>query len=145
MPRRKWTILVSLVILLTVGAELVLRLGNYSKGCVQVVNEADGPMDDLVLSYAETKVDLGWLGAGKSTKAWFTASGRGILTLEFKQKDNPLKGFQVHDFDPAENSRTGSKLVLVIKRDRIERFMDEDETSTSLEKLSDRIRDWLRP
>jgi len=145
MSRRKWTILVSLVILLTVGAELVVRLWSTTKGCVQVINEVDGPMEDLVVRYAGTKVDLGWLGAGQSTKVWFTAAGRGILTLEFKQKDNPLKGFQVQDFDPAENSRTGSKLVLVIKSNRVERFRDEDETSINLQNLSERIREWLRP
>jgi len=102
-------------------------------------------MDDLVISYSATKVNLGRLGAGQSTKAWFTAGGRGTLTLEFKQKDNPLKGFQVQDFDPVAMSRTGSRLVLVVKRNRVERFMEENENPMSLTNLLDRIREWARP
>jgi len=145
MSRRKWTILIALVILLSVGAELVVRQWSSSRGCVQVVNEGDGPMDDLVVSYSATKVGLGRLRVGQSTKAWFTAGGRGTLTLEFKQNNNPLKGFQVQDFDPVDNSRTGSKLVLIVKRNRVERFMEEDENSTSLTNLLDRIREWMKP
>jgi hypothetical protein len=143
--RRKWTILIALVILLSVGAELLVRQWNSSKGCVQVVNEGDGTMHDLVVSYSGTKVDLGPLLSGQSTKVWFTAGGRGILTLEFKQEGNPLAGFQVQDFDPGENHRLGSKLVLVVKPNRVVRFMEDDETSMRVENLTDRIRDWMRP
>ncbi|MFI5460856.1 MAG: hypothetical protein ACHRXM_36055 [Isosphaerales bacterium] len=145
MSRRKWTILVALVILLSVGAELVVRQWSTSRGCVQVVNMGDAPMDDLEISYRETKVHLERLVVGQSTKAWFTAGGRGTLTLEFKQKDNPLKGFQVQDFDPLEMSRTGSRLVLVVKNNRVERFMEEDKNSTTITNLLDRIREWARP
>jgi len=145
MSRRKWTILVALVVFLSVGVELLVRQWNASRACVQVVNDGDGLMDDLVVSYSGTNVALGPLGPGQSTKVWFTAARRGILTLEFKQKGNPLAGFQVPDFDPAEIRRTGSKLVLVVKQNRVERFMDDDETSTSVENLTDRIREWLRP
>jgi hypothetical protein len=145
MSRRKSTILVALVILLAVGAELAIRLWHSAKGCVQVVNEGDAPMDDLVVSYAETKVALGRLGAGQSAKAWFTAGERGALTLDFKQKDNPLRSFRVPDFDPVESTSNGFKLVLVVKSNRVERFMEDDEDTTSVQNLSDRIRDWMRP
>jgi hypothetical protein len=85
------------------------------------------------------------LGAGLSAKAWFTAAGRGTLTLEFRQNENPVRGFQVTDFDPVEISRTGSKLVLVVKSNRVERFQEKDESAMTVENLSDRIREWIRP
>ena len=37
-----------------------------------------------------------------------------------------MKGFQVPDFDPAENLANGFKLVLVVKNNRVERFMEDD-------------------
>ena len=145
MSRRKWSILVASVIVVSVGTELLVRSWSSSSSCVQVVNEGDGPMDDLVVSCANTKVALGRLGVGQSAKAWFAAAGREALTLDFRQKDSALKGFQIQEFNPVENRRNGLKLVLVIKRDRIERFMEDDEATTSIENLLDKIREWLRP
>ena len=109
MTRRKWIILGVLLLLLTIGAELLVRPWNPSKGRVQVVNQGDATMDDLVVSYGETKVRVGGLAAGQSTNVWFTAAGKGTLSLEFNQKGNPMKGFQVQDFDPAENLANGFK------------------------------------
>ena len=114
MTRRKWIILGALLVLLSIGAELVVRPWNSSKGCVQIVNQGDDPMDDLILSYGGTKVRVGGLGAGQSTNVWFTIGGKGTLNLEFKQKGNPMTGFQVPDFDPAENLADGLRLVLVV-------------------------------
>jgi hypothetical protein len=145
MVRRKWIFLVAAIVLVAVGAELAVRWWNGSRGCVQVINEGDGPIDDLVVIYSATRVDLGRLGPGLSAKAWFSPAGRGTLTLEFKQNNNPLKGFKIQDFDPVENHRTGSKLVLVVKLNRIERFMEEDESSMEVDNLADRMREWIRP
>jgi hypothetical protein len=136
--------LVAVVAVLTVGAEVAVRYWNSSKACVQVFNEGDAAMDDLVIRYSSTKVELGRLRPGLSAKAWFTAAGRGPLHLEFRQSDNPLKGFQIDDFNPDEINRTGSKLVLVVKNKRIERFMEADESAMSVQNLSDKIRGWIR-
>jgi hypothetical protein len=145
MSRQKWTITVAVIVLLSVGAELAIRHWNASKCCVQVLNEGDRPMDELVLSYSGTRFALGHLDAGASAKVWFSPGGRGTISLEFRQNDNPLKGFQVPDFDPLEISRSGSKLVLVVKSNRIERFKEADESAMNLENLSDRIREWFVP
>jgi hypothetical protein len=145
MLRRKWIVVVAVVMMLTVGVELAVRTWNGTKACVQVINEGDAPIEDLVVSYSTTRVELGALGRGLSAKAWFSDAGRRPLTLEFKQQDNALKGFKIADFDPGENSRNGSKLVLIVKSNRVDRFMEEDEASMSVQKLSDRIKDWLRP
>ena len=88
-------------------------------------------MNDLVLSYAGTKVNVGELGAAQSTHAWFTAGEKGTLSLEFNQKGNPMKGFQVADYDPAENLANDLKLVLVVKDNRVERAVEDDPTPTT--------------
>ena len=102
-------------------------------------------MDDLILSYGETKVRVGGLGAGRSTNVWFTAAGKGTLSLEFNQKGNPMKGFQVQDFDPAENLTNGFKLVLVVKNNRVERFMDDDQSTTPLKSLMESVSGLFEP
>jgi hypothetical protein len=131
MTRRKWIILGALLFLLTVGAELLVRPWNSSKGRVQIDNQGDAAMDDLILSYGGSKVRVGALGTGQSANVWFTAGRKGTLALEFKQKGNPMTGFQVEDFDPAENLANGFKVVLVVKNNRVERFMDDDHPSTT--------------
>jgi hypothetical protein len=145
MLQHRWVWLVAAIALLAIGAEVAVRFWNGSRGCVQVVNEVERPMDDLVVSYSGTKVGLGRLAPGGAASAWFSPAGRGTLSLEFKQNDNALKGFQLDDFDPAENRRTGSKLVLIVKNNRVERFMEADGSSGDFENLLDRIKYWLRP
>ena len=88
--------------------ELLVRPWNPSKGCVQIVNQGDATMDDLVVAYGETKVRVGAARHGQSTNVWFTAAGKGTLSLEFNQKGNPVNGFQVQDSTRARISRTVS-------------------------------------
>jgi hypothetical protein len=145
MSRRSWTILIASVIVVSLGTEFAVRRWHAAKSCVEVVNDGGAPMDELVIGYAETNIALGRLDVGQSTKAWFTPAGRGALTLDFNQKNSALKGFQVPDFDPVGNRRNGFKLVLIVKNDRVERFMEDDETTTSAQDVTDRIREWLRP
>ena len=38
-----------------------------------------------------------------------------------------MKGFKVEEFDPAELRRDGSRLVLVVKSNQVERYVEEDE------------------
>jgi hypothetical protein len=144
MSRRKWGFLVALVIVLTIGAELAVRPWYSSTGSVRIVNEGPEPIEDLVVSYSSTKVYLGRLEAGSSTKARFTAAGKGSLTLDFKQKGNPLNGFQVADFDPTENRQNGFMLVLIVRTNQVVRFMDDDDPSSSPLNLMNRITEWMR-
>ena len=144
MARRKWIILGGVfLLLLTVGAELVVRPWNPSKACVQIVNQGDAACNDLVVVYGATKVRLGRLGSGETTSAWFSAAEKGPVTLEFNQDGNPMKGFQIPDFDPIDNISNGFKLVLVLKKDRVERFMDDDPTRTPLKTLMDNVKAWF--
>jgi hypothetical protein len=144
MARRNWIILGGVILLLlTVGAELIVRPWNPSKACVQIVNQGDAAMVDLVVVYGETKVRLGRLGAGETTSAWFSAAGKGSISLEFNQHGNPMKGFQVTDFDPIDNITNGFKLVLIVKNDQVERFMDDDPTRTPFKALMENIKSWF--
>jgi hypothetical protein len=144
MSRRQWTLLVALVIAIGVGAELAVRPGSSSKSCIQIVNEGDGTMDDLVASYADTRLSLGRLAAGESVKAWFTGAGRATLTLDFKQVGSALKGVQIQEFDPVANRRSGSKLVLIVKHDHVEQFVEDDDSVKNIDTLLDRIRELVR-
>jgi hypothetical protein len=143
MSRRAWIIVAALVVFLTVAGELVVRGWNATKGCVEIVNQGDAVMDDLTVSYARTKVSLGTLRPGQSIKVWFSAAGRGSLQLDFKQKGNPLKGFQVSDFSPAQNHHDGFKLVLVVKNNVVERFMEDDDSALLQKSWADRIQEFL--
>jgi hypothetical protein len=145
MTRRKWIILGVLVVLLTIGAELLVRPWNSSRGCVQVDNQGDAAMDDLILSYGGTKIRVGGLGVGRSTNVWFTVAGKDTLSLEFNQKGNPMTGFQVPDFDPADNLANGFKIVLVVKNNRVERFMEDDHSTTPLKNLVESISEMFEP
>ena len=96
-------------------------------------------MDDLVLSYSGTTLRPGSLESGQSTQAWFSPSGPGLLRLGFSQKGNGLKGFELADFDPSKNHRSGSMLVLVVKTNQVERFVEADDRLSSPQGLFDRI------
>jgi hypothetical protein len=144
MRRRNWLLLALFLVLLAVGAEMGVRRWNAAKGCVQIVNQGDHAVDNLVVSYGQTKIALGSLEPGQSATVWFTPAGKGTLSLDFKQKGSPLNGFQVADFDPGQNRRDGFKLMLVVKSDVVERFMEDDENGPAELNLADRIRDWLR-
>ncbi len=109
-----------------------------------IVNEADEPMEGLFASYADTRVNLGTLAPGEKAKVWFSASGKGLLKVEFTQKGNPMKGFKVDDFDPAEHRRDGSRLVLAVKGGQFERYVEEDDSVKSPPRMLDRLLDWIR-
>ncbi len=133
------------LVLLAGAAEITVRPWKAATGCVQIINQGESAIEDLVLSYAGTKVRVGRVGAGQSSQAWFTAGKLGPLNLEFKQKGNPLTGFQVADYDPASNIRDGLKLVLLVKKDQVERSVDDDDTAKARESFIKRVTDWLLP
>jgi hypothetical protein len=108
-----------------------------------VVNQGNAPMDDLVVSYGESEVSVGRLKAGQSTTVWLTTAGKGTLSLEFNQLGNPMKGFQVQDFDPDENLSNRMKLSLIVKNNLVERSMEDDDSTTPLQSLKDSVRSWF--
>jgi hypothetical protein len=142
MSRHRWIILVSLAVLL-LGAEVGVRRWVVPKSCVQITNQGEGAIEDLIVSYAGSQVAVGRLPTGQSTQVWLSAGPKGPLRLDFKQKGNAIRGFEVPEFDPAQNRRDGFKLVLVVRSNEVERFMDDDPLADR-ETLEDRIRRWMR-
>jgi hypothetical protein len=146
--RRKWMILAGVVVALAIGAELAVRSIGSSAACVQVVNESGEPIEDLVLSYAGTTLQLGTVATGQSIKGWFSASDKGPLRLGYAQKGNGIGGFEVSDYDPGDNRRNGSMLVLVVRLNQVDRYVDKDESIGSpqgiLGRMIDSIEDDVR-
>ena len=100
-------------------------------------------MDDVVIQYNGTTVPVGQLPMDTSTHIWVTAGPKGLLRIDFRQKGNALRGFQVVDFDPMQNLRDSFKLVLLIKTNEIQRFVEDDEFRKDKETLVDRIKQWM--
>jgi hypothetical protein len=143
MSRRRWIIVLSVLAVLLVGAEVTLRNWQSPKACIQIINDGDGAMEDLVIDYANTKIPVGRLGMKQSTHVWITAGPKGPLRLDFRQKGNALRGFQVPEFDPTQNIEDFFKLVLVVKTNEIQRFVEDDEFRKKTESLGERVKNWL--
>jgi hypothetical protein len=144
MSRRWIIILCVLIVALAAGLEWASRYWGSQTTSAQIVNEGTEPMHEVFASYADTRISLGTLAAGDKSKVWFSAAGRRALKLEFTQKGNPLTGFNVPDFDPMEHRRDGSRLVLVVKNNQVERFVEEDDSVKSPPRLLDRLMEWIR-
>ncbi len=94
-----------LALVLAVGSELAVGRLRTPKGCVQIVNQSDAPMDDLVASYDGTDVAVKRLGKGESINIWFTAGEPGVLSLDYRTKGKPPQRLQCSGLRPdAESS-----------------------------------------
>jgi hypothetical protein len=145
MSRRKAAIILGvLIVALALGLEWAFRFGGSATGCALVENGGVQPMEGLVGSYAGTRASLGTLAPGEKTKIWFSGAGRGVLSFEFTQKDNPMTGFKVDDFNPTELRRDGSRLVLVVRGNQVERYVEEEESIKSAPRMLDRLMEWIR-
>jgi hypothetical protein len=142
---RRWVIILCvLIVTLAVGLEWASRFWGSQTTSALVVNEGTEPMHAVFASYANTRISLGTIAPGEKSKVWFSAAGRGALKLEFSQKGNPLTGFKVEDFDPMEHRRDASRLVLVVKSNQVERYVEEDDSVKSPPRLLDRLLDWIK-
>jgi hypothetical protein len=144
MPRGRWIIAVTVLIALLVAVEFAVRRWERPKACVQIVNEGDGVMEDLVVSYGDTRLPLGRVLKGHSVLVWLTAGPMGPLRLDYRQKSNAIQGFQIPDFDPAQLIEDGNKQVLVVGSNLIQRSVDDDETRKDKEPWGHAIWNWLQ-
>jgi hypothetical protein len=126
-----------------VGVEVAFRFSGGSKTCVQIINNGGSTIENLVVSYGGSDVVVGNLPSGESAHAWLSGNRKGTLSLSFKQAGNPMSGFQFSEFDPRSMRRDGLKLVLQIKINEVEKYMEDDESSTPMGRLGDRFRLWL--
>ena len=131
------------VIILILGIEVAVRFSSVSKTCVEIINKGDSMIENLVVSFAGSQVAVGSLPSGESTHVWLSGSQKGTLTLAFTQLGNPMSGFMVTDFDPRLMRRDGLKMVLQVKPNEVEKYMEDDESSTPVGRLGDRLRQWI--
>jgi hypothetical protein len=144
MTRRRWIVATAVLIALLVGVEVTVRHWERPKACVQIINEGEGAIEDLVVIYANTRMPMGKVLKGQSVQAWMTAGPLGPLRLEFRQKGNALQGFQIADYDPAQNIKDAYKLVLAVGTNQVQRYVEDDETRKEDETLGERIIRWLQ-
>jgi hypothetical protein len=144
LSRRKAVILGILIVAVALALEWTFRLGATATGCALVENGGVQPIEGLTATYAGSTASLGTLAPGAKAKVWFSGAGRGVLAFEFTQRDNPMKGFKVEDFDPAELRRDGARLVLVVKNNQIDRYSEEEETLQAPPRLFERLLDWIK-
>jgi hypothetical protein len=142
MSRRARIVLIS-VVCLVLGIELVARFSAPSTGGVQIVNGADSVIENLVVSFAGSKIALGSLAPGDATVVRLSGKENGTLDLAYTQKGNPVAGFQVADYDPRALRRDGLRLVIQIRPNEVMKYMDDDEDGTPLGKLRGRVSDWF--
>jgi hypothetical protein len=142
MSHRVRILLVSAIVLL-LGIEVAVRWGRVSKTCVEIVNKGDSLIEDLVVSLEGSQVAVGHVPSGAATHVWLSGAGKGTLTLSFKQAGNPMSGFMVEDFDPRQMRHDGLKMVLQVRPNEVEKYMEDDDTATGMGGLGGRIRQWV--
>jgi hypothetical protein len=143
MPRRRWIVATAVLVALLVAIEVTYRHWVHPKACVQVINRGEGVIEDLVVVYGNTRMPAGRLATGQAVQVWLTAGPLGPLRLEYRQKGNPIQGFQIADYDPAQNIQDAYKLVLEIGNNQVQRYVEDDETRAQDETLGQRIMHWL--
>ena len=138
MSRRARIVLVS-VIVLALGIELCVWLLQGSRTSVEIANLGATAIEELVVTFGGSKVGVGHLGPGDTTRVALSGNEKGSLSLSFTQSGNPMSGFLVPDFDPRSMRRDGLRLVLQIKPNEVVKFMDDETASTPLGRLRERI------
>lgn len=145
MPRKFWLIpLAVLVVALLVVAEVYLRQWEQPRATLQIINEAGGLMEDLVVAYGDTRMPVGTFAQGQSVTLSMTAGPLGPLRLEFHQKSNAIRSLEIPDYDPAQNVQDGYKQVLVIGNNQIQRYAEDDDTANARQSLGQTIKEWLK-
>jgi hypothetical protein len=130
-------------IVLILGIEAAVRWGRASKTCVEIVNRGDSMIEDLVVSLEGSRVAVGNVAPGATAHAWLSGRGKGTLTLAFRQLGNPMSGFMLDDFDPRQMRRDGLKMVLQVRPNEVQKYMEDDDTPTGMGGLTGQIRDWV--
>jgi hypothetical protein len=144
MPRRRWIVATAVLVALLVAVEIGVRQWARPKACVQIINEGQEAIEGLVVIYGDTRMPVGRIPQGQSVQVRMTAGPPGPLRLEYRQKGNALQGFQIADYDPAQNVKDAFKQVVAIGTNQIQKYMEDDETRKEDETLGERIIRWLQ-
>lgn len=143
MSRRRWIIALAVLISLLVAVEVVVRGWERPKATLQITNEGDGILEDLVVSYGDSRMSVGSIRKGQSIHLRMTAGPLGPLRLDYRQKNNPIQSFWIEDYDPMQNLQDGYKQVVVVGGPQIQRYAEEDDTLEDQESMFSRVKRWL--
>lgn len=144
MSRRRWIIVLAVLLGLLAAVEVVVRQWERPKATLQIINEGSGILEDLVVSYGDSRMPAGSILKGQSVHLRMTAGPPGRLRLDYRQKNNPIQSFWIDDYDPAQNLQDGYKQVLVVGGPQIQRYAEEDDTLQDQESLLARVQRWLQ-
>ncbi len=143
MPRRRWIIALAVLVALLVAIEVAVRRWERPKACLQIINDGDGVIEDLVVFYDDNRMPVGQILKGQSAHLWLTAGPPGPLRLEYRQKGNAIQGFQIADYDPAQNIKDAFKQVLVVGTNQLQRYAEDDDTRKE-ESLGEKVMRWFQ-
>lgn len=143
MLRRRWIIALAVLISLLVAVEVVVRGWERPKATLQITNAGDGILEDLVVSYGDSRMPAGSIRKGQSIHLRMTAGPLGPLRLDYRQKNNPIQSFWIDDYDPMQNLQDGYKQVIVVGGLQIQRYAEEDDTLEDRESMFSRVKRWL--
>ena len=142
MSRRKRNLLLGSIVLLMVAVEVVYYNLGARTGCVSVVNQAGGPIENIRLECAGNVVTVARLDVGETANVYLPGQGNLNLKVAYKLAGSALSGFVVNGFNPADLRKESFKLVLVIRQDEWERYQDDAEPSL-MANLAGRAQRWL--
>ncbi len=122
-PRKVTFVLLGLLALLV--AEVALEWLRGPMAAVRLENLGSESVESLVVSLGGSRDEVGMIEPGGSANIIVHGSGAKTLRLTFQQKGNAMSGYSYPDFDPEILQRDGSRLVLRIWPNEVERSMDE--------------------
>ncbi len=144
MSYKKKVAIIAVVVLLAAGAEIAYRRMDHGTSGVEIINQGDATLESLVVTYEKTRIPVGNLPPGQGRSVRFKPGERGFLRLDYEQRGQPVQGFQVPEYDPAQHMRDGFKLVLTIKNSEFQRGMEDDEYNPPETNMVNKVVDWVR-
>jgi hypothetical protein len=142
MPRPSRRVVVVGAVLLLIGAEVALRRVQQPAGCLVVGNQGDEPIVGLVASCGASRAEVARIAPGETAKLFLVGPPKTPLRLTFRQRGNALTSFEVPEFDTALLRKDGSRLVLNVRTNEVERYQEEDDPSL-LRRNAQGAWDWL--
>lgn len=123
--------------------EVVLNLLRGPEGMVQIENAGAEPIEGLVLTFGGRRTAVPQVAPGATARVFINGRGTDTLQLSFRQRGNPLNGYQTQGFDPELLQRGGFKLVLRIRPNEVVRYQDDAGAATPLGRAVQNLWQWF--
>ena len=134
-------IVLSVLLGLTV-IEVVLNWVRGPEALLQIENLGPEPVGSLVVSLGNTRVPVAAIEPGGTARVPLHGRGPETLRLSFRQAGNAMTGYLHPGFDPVQMRRDGFKLVLGVRPNEVERFLDDAEPATPIGKALQDFGNW---